>query len=73
MRVTLSLIGKFFVAGVYAAAYSYTAELFPTSVRAIALTFCSSFGRIGGILAPILADAVLTKNKLFTLNQNDAN
>ena len=58
LRIAFSLTGKFFVAGVYAAVYSYTAELFPTSTRSAAVGVCSTSGRIGGILAPILADAV---------------
>ncbi|EFX66627.1 hypothetical protein DAPPUDRAFT_64502 [Daphnia pulex] len=57
MQVVFSLIGKFFVSTVLAALYAGTLELFPTETRAIAMGICSTFGRFGGIVAPLLADA----------------
>jgi len=35
-----------------------TVEVFPTEVRGIMMGFCSTSGRIGGIIAPYLSDAV---------------
>ena len=58
VRVIFSLIGKFFITSVFGVIYSYTVELFPTSTRSAAVGFCSTSARIGGILAPILAEAV---------------
>ncbi len=58
MQVVFSLIGKFFISTVMAALYAATVELFPTETRAIAMGICSTSGRFGGILAPLLADAV---------------
>jgi OCT family organic cation transporter-like MFS transporter 4/5 len=58
IRVVFSLIGKFFISIVLAIAYSFTAELFPTEIRSSMIGLCSTSGRIGGILAPILADVV---------------
>ena len=58
IRIVFSLIGKFFISIVLAIAYSFTAELFPTEIRSSMLGLCSTSGRIGGILAPILADVV---------------
>ncbi|EFX66628.1 hypothetical protein DAPPUDRAFT_302495 [Daphnia pulex] len=57
MQVVFSLIGKFFISTVMAALYAATVELFPTETRAITMGICSTSGRFGGILAPLLADA----------------
>ncbi|MDR7080221.1 putative MFS transporter [Neobacillus niacini] len=40
--------------------YAYTPELFPTRMRATAVSFASSAGRVGGIVAPIVAGLVIT-------------
>jgi len=69
IQVTLSVIGKFFATAVFGIIYIYTVELFPTSVRSAALGFCSTSSRIGGILAPIIADAVRNK-KSYTKGSN---
>ncbi len=45
---------SFFMNGTYAAIYSYTPEVYPTSCRATGTGLASAFGRIGGILAPII-------------------
>ena len=38
--------------------YCYTAELFPTPVRGAVTGACSTFSRIGAILAPIIESTV---------------
>ncbi|KZS05071.1 Uncharacterized protein APZ42_031833 [Daphnia magna] len=53
-----SLIAKLFAACVTATLYSYTSELFPTFGRSAMVGLCSTCGRIGGILAPIISDWV---------------
>lgn len=58
IRVTFSMIGKLFMSCVMATVYSYTADLFPTPARSAAVGLCSTSGRIGGIMAPIIANAV---------------
>jgi len=55
-RVIFSLIGKMFIACCFGGIYSYTTELFPTTSRSAAIGLCSTSGRIGGIMAPIIAD-----------------
>lgn len=56
-RIVFSLIGKFFISVVFATLYSMTVEVFPTEVRGIMMGFCSTSGRVGGIIAPYLSDA----------------
>jgi putative MFS transporter len=45
---------SFFMNGTYAAIYSYTPEVYPTTFRATGMGLASAFGRVGGILAPII-------------------
>jgi MFS family permease len=52
------MFGKLFISCVLATVYSYTSDLFPTPARSAAVGLCSTSGRVGGILAPIIASAV---------------
>lgn len=45
---------SFFMNGAYAGLYSYTPEVYATSIRATGMGAASAFGRIGGIAAPII-------------------
>jgi len=54
--ITLAMTGKFLVAGTFALAYLYTAELFPTPVRNVAVGGASTFARVGSISAPYIVD-----------------
>uniref|UniRef100_T1JCC2 Major facilitator superfamily (MFS) profile domain-containing protein n=1 Tax=Strigamia maritima TaxID=126957 RepID=T1JCC2_STRMM len=56
--ITLSVVDKFCITATFAISYLFTAELFPTSVRNVALTSSSMCGRIGSILAPFIVDLV---------------
>jgi MFS transporter, putative metabolite:H+ symporter len=40
--------------GTYAAIYSYTPEVYPTGFRATGMGLASAFGRVRGILAPLI-------------------
>jgi|688.fasta_scaffold1150618_1 MFS family permease len=42
--------------------YSFTAELFPTETRGVTVGISSTLGHFGGVVAPILADAVDNNN-----------
>jgi len=53
---TLAMLGKFLIAGTFALAYLYTAELFPTPVRNVAVGGASTFARIGSMSAPYIVD-----------------
>nr|CAH0107522.1 unnamed protein product [Daphnia galeata] len=56
IKTVSSLIAKLFAACVTATLFSYTSELFPTSSRSAMVGLCSTSGRIGGIIAPIISD-----------------
>lgn len=56
--VITSLLGKFGIAAAFGCIFVYTAELYPTEYRGIGVGACSSFARIGGILAPLAASLV---------------
>lgn len=63
-RLVLCIFAKFFISTSFAGVYSYTSELFPTAARSAAVGVCSTFGRLGGILAPIIDSMV---NEVFVL------
>jgi len=54
--VGLVYVGKFAIAASFNSLYVWVAELFPTAVRSQSLGFQSLCGRIGGIIAPSIAD-----------------
>lgn len=56
LPVTVAMIGKFLISMTFAIAYLYTAELFPTKVRNVAVGTASTFARIGSISAPYIVD-----------------
>ncbi|MDR3672883.1 MAG: MFS transporter [Holophaga sp.] len=45
---------SFFMTGSFAVIYTYTPELYPTSIRSTGMGVASSVGRIGGLAAPIV-------------------
>ncbi|XP_076861330.1 putative transporter SVOPL [Brachyhypopomus gauderio] len=47
--------------------YIYTAEVYPTSVRSIGMGFCTSFSRIGGMIAPFIAQVLMSKSVILAL------
>lgn len=59
LTLLLFLLGKFSITISFSILYTYTAELFPTSLRQRLFSVCTTVGRIGTILAPqapLLAD-----------------
>merc|ERR1712110_260243 len=54
--ISLAMTGKFFISGTFALAYLYTAELFPTPVRNVAVGGASTFARVGSMSAPYIVD-----------------
>merc|ERR1712111_215719 len=56
LSVAIGIVGKFLISMTFAIAYLYTAELFPTKVRNLAVGLASTFARIGSIPAPYIVD-----------------
>lgn len=50
----LAIIGRFFGSASFSNIYLYSTELYPTTVRNMALGVCSTFSRIGGIVVPFV-------------------
>ncbi|XP_046328503.2 organic cation transporter protein-like [Haliotis rufescens] len=54
--VLLAMVGKLGAAGGFAIIYVFSAELFPTVVRNSAMGASGSWARVGGMIAPYIAD-----------------
>ncbi|ORT99101.1 Niacin transporter NiaP [Anaerovibrio sp. JC8] len=50
---------SFFNLGAWGVIYTYTPELYPTSMRALGSGWAAGFGRIGGMIAPALVGIML--------------
>ncbi|XP_078365275.1 organic cation transporter protein-like [Oculina patagonica] len=50
----LAIIGRFFGSASFSNIYLYSTELYPTTIRNMALGTCSTFSRIGGIVVPFI-------------------
>lgn len=59
LTTTLAMIGKLGSAAAFAVIYVFSAELYPTVVRNAGMGASSCCARIGGILAPYVADSVI--------------
>jgi len=56
MTVTLITLGKVAIGFCFESCYIWTSEIFPTVIRNGALSVCSSFARIGAIIAPLIVE-----------------
>ncbi|XP_046326538.2 organic cation transporter protein-like [Haliotis rufescens] len=56
VTVLLAMIGKLGAAAGFAIIYTFSSELFPTVIRHSAIGASSSLARIGGMIAPYIAD-----------------
>ena len=54
----MSMCGKFTVSMAFGIIYVYTAELNPTVVRSVGVSSGSMFARVGGMVAPYIAQLV---------------
>ena len=61
LMISLSVVGKFGISAAFTIMFVYIAEIFPTSIRSLGIGTCSMAARIGGILAPFVADLVSQK------------
>jgi MFS transporter, putative metabolite:H+ symporter len=57
--VAMVMIGQFFTAGVSVILWPYTAENYPTSVRATAMGWASSLARAAALLTPLAVGGLL--------------
>ena len=57
--ITLSMLGKLAISGSFSTIYVFSAELFPTVIRNTAVGSGSMHARIGGIVAPLVAELVI--------------
>lgn len=58
LQWSLALVGKFGASCSFAIVFVYTAELFPTEIRSLAVGTASTCARLGGVLAPQIAGLV---------------
>lgn len=58
---------SFFNLGAWGLMYTYTPELYPTEARASGTGWAGAFGRIGGMLAPLVVGAMFTGPEKFSL------
>jgi putative MFS transporter len=61
------LAASFFTLGAWGAIYAYTPELFPTEARGTGNGFAGGVGKIGAVLGPILAGALVEIGYLAAL------
>ncbi|XP_059179046.1 organic cation transporter protein-like [Physella acuta] len=54
LRIAFVMIGKFAITGAYTTVYLYSAEIFPTSLRNLAMGVSSFFENFGSIAAPFI-------------------
>lgn len=53
------------IAGVFQAAYVYTPEVYPTSLRAVGVGSCSAMARFGAMITPYVAQVLLKSSITF--------
>ncbi len=54
----LVMVGKFGISSSFNLIIIWTVELFPTQVKGTAFAICNVFGRVGGIVAPLISAAL---------------
>lgn len=71
LLLTSGLLLSFFNLGAWGALYAYTPEQYPTSIRATGSGMAAAFGRIGGVLGPLLVGylvaAEISISMIFTI------
>ncbi|WP_425805597.1 MFS transporter [Desulfitobacterium sp. Sab5] len=66
MILTFGCLMSFFNLGAWGVIYTYSPEMYPTRARATGTGWAAGFGRIGGILAPIVVGSMLGTLKMPT-------
>lgn len=65
--IIFSLVGKFGISAAFAVIFVYSAEIFPTEYRGVGVGGCSMCARVGGIMAPFVADLV-SLDKIYLMS-----
>ncbi|GAC91105.1 MAG: MFS transporter [Anoxybacillus sp.] len=65
--MTFGALLSFFNLGAWGALYAYTPEQYPTVIRATGAGMAASFGRIGGILGPLLVGYLVAQKVSITM------
>ncbi|WP_191556544.1 MFS transporter [Metabacillus idriensis] len=66
LLLTSGIFLSFFNLGAWGALYAYTPEQYPTAVRGTGAGMAASFGRIGGILGPLLVGYLVAAESSIT-------
>jgi MFS family permease len=69
-RIVLTIIlfiCRGLIAGIFQAVYVYTPEVYSTTVRGLGLGLSSTFGRIGGVIIPYVAQPLLKANEFAAI------
>ena len=61
--MAVAMIGKLAVSILFAFAYFWSSEVFPSTLRTTLVGFCSLLARIGSMAAPAIVDLVSKLNK----------
>ncbi|WP_163102873.1 MFS transporter [Peribacillus alkalitolerans] len=71
LLLTSGIFLSFFNLGAWGALYAYTPEQYPTAIRGTGAGMAASFGRIGGVLGPLLVGYFVAQeisiNTIFTI------
>jgi putative MFS transporter len=67
LLLTSGIFLSFFNLGAWGALYAYTPEQYPTAVRGTGAGMAASFGRIGGILGPLLVGYLVAQDTPMTM------
>lgn len=66
LLITSGILLSFFNLGAWGGLYAYTPEQYPTSIRGTGTGMATAFGRIGGILGPLLVPYLIAQNFSIT-------
>lgn len=67
LLITSGIFLSFFNLGAWGALYAYTPEQYPTNIRGTGAGMAASFGRIGGILGPLLVGYLVARDQDISL------